>query len=78
LIRETQQTPALSLSAYVHVLFCKVDRKSIVLSAELKTCDKSVPITALVDSGAMENFINSDLVRKHNLPTEPLPNPIIA
>ena len=60
------------------MLFCKVDRKSIVLSAELKTCDKSVPITALVDSGAMENFINSDLVRKHNLPTEPLPNPIIA
>ena len=26
----------------------------------------------------MENFINSNLVRKHNLPTEPLSNPIIA
>lgn len=35
----------------------------------------SVPVQVLVDSGADDNFLDTSLVKKHNIPKYPLSSP---
>ena len=50
----------------------------MILPMVLKTETKSTPISALIDSGAIDNLIHNNIVDQHNLPTSTLPVPINA
>lgn len=45
------------------------------LKGTVSCAQVSLPLQVLVDSGADENFIDSDVVFQSNLPSEPLPEP---
>lgn len=46
------------------------------LPVNIRSRTQTVPTTALIDSGAEGQFIDSDFVKKHDIPTLPLPQPI--
>ena len=47
----------------------------IQLKGTVSWSQVSLPLQVLVDSGADDNFIDSDFVLQSDLPTEPLPEP---
>lgn len=46
------------------------------LPVNIRSRTQTVPTTALINSGAEGQFIDSDFVKKHDIPTLPLPQPI--
>ena len=49
--------------------------KSLFLPIRIEL-PKPVKVKALIDSGAMSSLIHSQVVKKYNIPTRPLTNPI--
>lgn len=49
--------------------------KLILLPGTVSVSQKSISLTVLVDSSADDDFIDSDFVFRHNIPTLPLPEP---
>lgn len=55
-------------------LFSKSSLPRLMLPATLTVCAKVHSVTALIDSGAEQNFIDSALTEKLGIVSEPLPN----
>jgi len=79
---KSRESPAAALEVAVSppaiYVLSKQSPRSLNLAVKLTTLTSlaTVPMSVLLDSGAMGNFISPEFVRRHRLETTPLPQPV--
>ena len=71
-------TPSKTEKRISELLQERVFRRSTYVPIQVHTVDSNCPLVmkALIDSGAMAEFIDHEFVRAHELQTYPIPHPI--